>query len=412
MARQISSRKKKSRVVFSDSDSDEEEEDFEEDLEDEEEEEDDDDDEIDEESFDNEFDKQQNEAEWKPCEKCKTLTLSESCQNPCPQPPLIVKISASKVVSHVKFFEAVCLRGGSAHLDASQWEQARKEAGLTIKHYREFYEEKFLATEKGQTDQLIKAALKGSGLKPPILVSKPSAEVESALGNANAKRKERCGVCEGCTKEDCGTCRFCKDKPKFGGKNSLKQACEKKGCTGAPIPLGATHVLSKTLPLEHPYDWQRSLLSAALWGSNQRMLPKNESYFCDFCSADVRLLSQKSECTVCKWAVTCETCHSAIQSFWCCQDCLRDDAPSLLTLGVCAGCAQTFTQTRVGQPCVDCAASYCSSCSTTDLQRDSPADGGGLRCFYCRVFSEKNSVIGIESRDVSTKKLRVVGLAV
>ena len=29
-------------------------------------------------------------------------------------------------------------------------------------------------------------------------------------------------------KVDCGVCKFCKNKPKFGGKNTLRRKCNKK----------------------------------------------------------------------------------------------------------------------------------------------------------------------------------------
>merc|ERR1711981_1428034 len=44
-------------------------------------------------------------------------------------------------------------------------------------------------------------------------------------GSSKAKKVRRCGECEGCTRDDCGKCIGCLDKPKFGGKNTRKQAC-------------------------------------------------------------------------------------------------------------------------------------------------------------------------------------------
>ena len=40
----------------------------------------------------------------------------------------------------------------------------------------------------------------------------------------------RCFNCEGCKTPDCGECIYCKDKPKFGGRNSLRRPCSKKVC--------------------------------------------------------------------------------------------------------------------------------------------------------------------------------------
>ena len=40
----------------------------------------------------------------------------------------------------------------------------------------------------------------------------------------------RCGDCKACKAVDCGKCFACKDKPKFGGTNRLKQTCVKRKC--------------------------------------------------------------------------------------------------------------------------------------------------------------------------------------
>ena len=49
-------------------------------------------------------------------------------------------------------------------------------------------------------------------------------------GFNQSKRARRCGKCEGCIKDDCGKCNSCLDKPKFGGKNTLKSACTMRKC--------------------------------------------------------------------------------------------------------------------------------------------------------------------------------------
>ncbi|XP_056010328.1 uncharacterized protein LOC130051760 isoform X2 [Ostrea edulis] len=49
-------------------------------------------------------------------------------------------------------------------------------------------------------------------------------------GGRYGKRKIRCKKCEGCTSEDCGVCNYCLDKPKFGGRGVMKQACIKRRC--------------------------------------------------------------------------------------------------------------------------------------------------------------------------------------
>ena len=43
-------------------------------------------------------------------------------------------------------------------------------------------------------------------------------------------RRRVCGECPGCLTEDCGACKNCLDKPRFGGKNTIKQKCRQKIC--------------------------------------------------------------------------------------------------------------------------------------------------------------------------------------
>ena len=45
-----------------------------------------------------------------------------------------------------------------------------------------------------------------------------------------AKKRKRCGDCEGCLSTDCGQCVYCCDKLKFGGTNLLKQSSIKRKC--------------------------------------------------------------------------------------------------------------------------------------------------------------------------------------
>jgi len=52
----------------------------------------------------------------------------------------------------------------------------------------------------------------------------------AAHGVSWSKRLVRCKDCEGCNREDCGKCIACLDKPKFGGKGTLKQGCHRRQC--------------------------------------------------------------------------------------------------------------------------------------------------------------------------------------
>ena len=89
-----------------------------------------------------------------------------------------------------------------------------------------------------------KSRVKTGNLKPAVLsvlqpneeeslsvsVNNLSPEVE-ILEVALPKSNVRCGTCAGCCQSDnCGKCKFCKDKPKFGGKDKRKKACIKKRC--------------------------------------------------------------------------------------------------------------------------------------------------------------------------------------
>jgi hypothetical protein len=46
-----------------------------------------------------------------------------------------------------------------------------------------------------------------------------------------SQRRRRCGECAGCLGEDCGLCRYCRDRPAFGGKGTLRHTCERRRCT-------------------------------------------------------------------------------------------------------------------------------------------------------------------------------------
>merc|ERR1712037_573939 len=36
-------------------------------------------------------------------------------------------------------------------------------------------------------------------------------------------------------RDDCGNCRSCRDKPKFGGRGVLKQACQQRACQSMEV---------------------------------------------------------------------------------------------------------------------------------------------------------------------------------
>ena len=61
-------------------------------------------------------------------------------------------------------------------------------------------------------------------------------DAEAVSGPPPAKKRKRqgkgCGECSGClVTEDCDKCKHCLDKPRNGGKNTLRQKCMEKRCT-------------------------------------------------------------------------------------------------------------------------------------------------------------------------------------
>eukprot|EP00092_Neocalanus_flemingeri_P039573 GFUD01043089.1.p1 GENE.GFUD01043089.1~~GFUD01043089.1.p1 ORF type:complete len:667 (+),score=211.52 GFUD01043089.1:47-2002(+) len=55
----------------------------------------------------------------------------------------------------------------------------------------------------------------------------PDANIKKSRAH---KRRFRCGECERCRKPNCGKCRKCKDMKMFGGKGTVRQACEERKC--------------------------------------------------------------------------------------------------------------------------------------------------------------------------------------
>jgi hypothetical protein len=75
---------------------------------------------------------------------------------------------------------------------------------------------------------------------PQVKLSKIQNGVNFTQATSNTtkdKRRQGCGKCmECCTAQDCGTCRYCRDKRKFGGKNTLRKKCERRVCRqGDPV---------------------------------------------------------------------------------------------------------------------------------------------------------------------------------
>ncbi|XP_065509281.1 methyl-CpG-binding domain protein 1 [Caloenas nicobarica] len=67
-------------------------------------------------------------------------------------------------------------------------------------------------------------------------------------GGGRSRGSRRCGACSGCERPvDCGRCDFCRDKPKFGGRNRKRQKCRWRQCLRramSPGPPPAHEVLT------------------------------------------------------------------------------------------------------------------------------------------------------------------------
>ncbi|XP_067676995.1 histone-lysine N-methyltransferase 2A-like isoform X2 [Haliotis asinina] len=61
------------------------------------------------------------------------------------------------------------------------------------------------------------------------------------------RRKVRCRQCKGCMAEDCGKCIYCLDKPKFGGRSVMKQACVERKCSNPKYAKVATTFVLKNI---------------------------------------------------------------------------------------------------------------------------------------------------------------------
>ncbi|XP_033758364.1 uncharacterized protein LOC117340710 [Pecten maximus] len=68
------------------------------------------------------------------------------------------------------------------------------------------------------------------------------------------RRKLRCKKCPGCLAKDCGKCLYCQDKPKFGGRGVMKQACMDRKCEFPRYSRAATAAFIK--PKDPPPESQ------------------------------------------------------------------------------------------------------------------------------------------------------------
>ena len=148
-------------------------------------------------------------------------------------------------------------------------------------------------------------------------------------GTVRLRNNYLCGKCNSCLmNEDCGVCRFCKDKPKFGGPNTLRKKCMKRVCQNAQLP---TQPVSKE---EHNKVEKLACENCSFQGDSAAQLRdhikkdhskdgKDDVYECKFCNYTYSRISSLSR--------HLKTIHLTVYDFKCemCE-CQTQDLKQLL----------------------------------------------------------------------------------
>ena len=98
------------------------------------------------------------------------------------------------------------------------------------------------------------------------------------------KRKTRCFRCSGCLAKDCGHCKHCLDKPKYGGKGTLKQCCLKRKCTEIHSTTNGMHYYSYIR--QSINQWS---ITATDLAANQKQRSSDSGEACDSTISKVRM---------------------------------------------------------------------------------------------------------------------------
>merc|ERR1712129_691319 len=75
--------------------------------------------------------------------------------------------------------------------------------------------------------------LKNTSLTPDKKIKRSTKRSIESLNISYGHRKRKsnnCRSCAGCLRPECEVCKNCLDRPKFGGKNTLKRKCELRAC--------------------------------------------------------------------------------------------------------------------------------------------------------------------------------------
>ena len=79
-------------------------------------------------------------------------------------------------------------------------------------------------------------------MAPLIIVSACMLKAVGILATSGTKKRQRCGMCDGCQMQDCGKCLHCRDMTKFGGPGRKKQACVLRKCSNKSTMVQSTQI--------------------------------------------------------------------------------------------------------------------------------------------------------------------------
>ena len=91
-----------------------------------------------------------------------------------------------------------------------------------------------------------------------------------SCGVRKARKKQRNAIqckCDGCSREDCDQCRFCLDKPKNGGRGTIRRRCVERQCVKLACPLPGCNSWYKL-----PYELKTHVASAHFRSSLEKKI--------------------------------------------------------------------------------------------------------------------------------------------
>ena len=91
--------------------------------------------------------------------------------------------------------------------------------------------DKELSVASTKTVSINKSTSKRASSDTKLKVKSKKPKTTQSTSNTSTKKRQRCGVCDGCVRDDCKNCKACLDKPKYGGPNLFRKACFQRKCT-------------------------------------------------------------------------------------------------------------------------------------------------------------------------------------